>query len=109
MAFGCHTYSVNLECISLVTAGIARRTDGSQQGHALNTAYRPSSMPTGRSYFTVINTQFSYSPGKHQQVVSDSILRVLSELGCANTLEAKSRLERANQTLRDRLVKEIRS
>lgn len=37
--------------------------------------------------------------------------RVLSELGieliCANSPQAKGRMERANQTLQDRLIKEI--
>ncbi|MDR8378682.1 transposase, partial [Acinetobacter baumannii] len=38
--------------------------------------------------------------------------RVLSELGieliCANSPQAKGRVERANQTLQDRLIKEMR-
>lgn len=55
---------------------------------------------------------FRVNQEKNKQVGQTQYARILNELGieliCANSSQAKGRVERANKTLQDRLVKEMR-
>ncbi len=63
-------------------------------------------------FYSVKHSIFRVNQEKHKQVGQTQYGRVLNELGieliCANSPQAKGRVERANLTLQNRLVKEMR-
>ncbi|MCA0937568.1 ISNCY family transposase [Vibrio alginolyticus] len=64
------------------------------------------------AFYSDKHSIFRVNQEKHKQVGQTQYGRVLNELGieliCANSSQAKGRVERANQTLQDRLIKEMR-
>ncbi len=64
------------------------------------------------AFYSDKHSIFRVNQEKHKQVGQTQYGRILRELGieliCANSSQAKGRVERANQTLQDRLVKEMR-
>lgn len=64
------------------------------------------------AFYSDKHSIFRVNQEKHKQVGQTQYGRVLKELGieliCANSSQAKGRVERANLTLQDRLVKEMR-
>ncbi|MCG9727429.1 ISNCY family transposase [Vibrio brasiliensis] len=64
------------------------------------------------AFYSDKHSIFRVNREKHKQVGQTQYGRVLKELGieliCANSSQAKGRVERANLTLQDRLVKEMR-
>ncbi|MFM2601222.1 ISNCY family transposase [Vibrio fortis] len=64
------------------------------------------------AFYSDKHSIFRVNQEKHKQVGQTQYARILNELGieliCANSSQAKGRVERANKTLQDRLVKEMR-
>lgn len=64
------------------------------------------------AFYSDKHSIFRVNQERHKRVGQTQFGRVLHELGieliCANISQAKGRVERANQTLQDRLVKEMR-
>lgn len=65
------------------------------------------------AFYSDKHSIFRVNQEKHKQVGRTQYGRILHdllgiELICANSSQAKGRVERANQTLQDRLVKEMR-
>ncbi|MBA5764690.1 ISNCY family transposase [Vibrio sp. 404] len=64
------------------------------------------------AFYSDKHSIFRVNQEKHKLVGQTQYARILNELGieliCANSSQAKGRVERANKTLQDRLVKEMR-